>query len=175
VEEFIGDLGEEGTVFICDVDEGLSGYVTENGAFVIGTVFLGDTTYNKAVKGYISFDIRELSRDAPVLDARISISGITIDGDPTFADQLIVKVDDFEEINGGDFAVGGDHLAAFSTVGLSTINISSDNLKTLLERKLGDNKDYFQIKLGLDSYTGNPGIADVFIINLDNAELMVTQ
>lgn len=68
MEEFIGDLGDEGTVFICDVDEGLSGYVTENGAFVIGKVFLGDTTYNKAVKGYISFDIRELFRDAPVLD-----------------------------------------------------------------------------------------------------------
>jgi len=174
-EEPIRDAGGEGIVFNLKVNKNLSGYVTEDGSVLTRSVFIGDNVSNKAVKGYISFDIRELF-NTPIITARISITDIVAAVDPTFADQLIIKVFDYGSVlNASAFAEGGTHLAAFSTAGLTSINISGDNLKTLVEQWNNDGKDYFQLKLGLSSYTDNDGVADMFAINLDAAKLIVEQ
>ena len=96
--------------------------------------------------------------------------------DPTFADQLVIKVYDYgSTLSAGAFAEGGTHLATLPTAGLTSINISGDNLKTLLEQSVSDGKDYFQLKIGLSEYSDNDGQADLFAINLDNATLEVEQ
>jgi hypothetical protein len=172
--DVIPEGGGEGVVFTCDANLNMSGYVSEGGSLLTRTVFVGDDVRDDAVKGFISFDITELL-DREIFSARLSISGIALLHDPTFADQMIIKVQDYGELDEDDFTTGGDHLAAVSTAGLAEINITADNLKTLVERKIGEGKDYFQIKLGLDTYSDGDGVADMFVIAPNNAVLIVEQ
>jgi hypothetical protein len=138
-------------------------------------VMVGDIASNKETKGYISFNISELL-DSPVVSAELKISNIVAALDPTFADQLIIKYYDYgDSLDISDFAVGGDNLASISTAGLSSINISSNNLKDLINKSITAGKDYFQLKLGLSTPTDNDNTADLFAINLDSAKLTVEQ
>ncbi len=174
-DEPIGEGGGSATVYTLDLDKKLCGYVTEDGSVHERTIFIGDTASDQAAKAYLSFDIGDLPA-GPYIDASLSITGIAAAVDPTFADQLIIKVFDYGDVlTSGAFAEGGDHLAAFSTAGLTSINVSSDNLKTLIERKKSEGKNYFQLKFGLDDYSDNDGTADLFAFPLDNAVLRVTK
>lgn len=74
-----------------------------------------------------------------------------------------------------DFAVGGSFLASFSTAGLTEINISGNNLNTLLQQSIDSGQDYFQLKLGLSIASDNDGEYDGFQIDINNTSLTVEQ
>ena len=174
-EEIIGEGSGEGVVFTPDVDKNLSGYIIKDGLVSTGVVMVGDNGSNKEAKGYISFDISELL-DSPVVSVELKISNIIAAVDPTFADQLNIKYYEYGgSLDMSDFAVGGDFLASIPTAGLTSINISSNNLKDLINKSITAGRHYFQLKLGLSTPSDNDGIADMFGINLDNAKLTVEQ
>lgn len=174
-EEIIGEGSGEAVVFTPDVNKNLSGYVISDGSVLTRTVLIGDSVSNKDIKGYISFDISELL-NSPIVSAELKISNITAAVDPTFAEQLNIKVYDYgDSLDAGDFAVGGDLLTSITTAGLTSINISGDNLKNLIKKSVEAGKNYFQLKMGLSTATDNDNTADLFAINLDNAKLTVTQ
>ena len=174
-EEVIGEGSGEGVVFTPDVDKNLSGYIVKDGAVFTRVVMVGDTASNKETKGYISFDISELL-NSPVVSAELKISNIVAAVDPTFADQLNIKYKDYgDSLDMGDFAVGGDLLVSIPTAGLTSINISSNILKDLINKSITAGKDYFQLKLGLSTPTDNDNTADLFAINLDTTKLTVEQ
>ena len=174
-EEIIGEGSGEGVVFTPSVDKNLSGYIVKGGLVSTRVVMVGDTGSNKEAKGYISFDISELL-DSPIVSAELKISNIVAAVDPTFADQLNIKYYDYGgSLDSSDFAVGGDFLASIPTAGLTSINISNNNLKNLIKKSIEAGKDYFQLKLGLSTPTDNDDTADMFAINLDNVKLTVEQ
>ena len=174
-EVIIGEGSGEGVVFTPAVNKNLSGYIIKDTSVITRVVMVGDTGSNKETKGYISFDISDLM-DSPVVNAELKISDIVAAVDPTFADQLNIKVFDYgDSLDNADFAVGGSSLASFSTSGLTNINISDDNLKDLIKKSIEADKQYFQIKLGLSTATDNDGTADLFAINLDLVKLTVQQ
>ena len=174
-EEIIGEGSGEGAVFTPDVDKNLSGYIVKDGPVITRVVLVGDTASNKETKGYISFDISELL-NSRVVSVELKISNIVAAVDPTFADQLNIKVYNYgNSLDISDFAVGGDLLASIPTAGLTSINISSNNLKDLMNKSITGGTGYFQLKLGLSTPSDNDGIADMFGINLDNAKLTVEQ
>ena len=174
-EEVIGEGSGEGVVFTPGVDKNLSGYIVKDGPVITRVVLVGDTASNKETKGYISFDISELL-DSPVVSVELKISNIVAVVDPTFADQVNIEVYDYgDSLDSGDFAVGGDLLVSIPTAGLTSINISSNNLKDLMNKSIAGGTGYFQLKLGLSTATDNDGKADMFGINLDNAKLTVEQ
>jgi hypothetical protein len=174
-EEAIGEGSGEATVFTPDVNKNLSGYIVSDGTVLTRTVMIGDSVSNKDIKGYISFDISELL-NSPIVSAELKISNIAAAVDPTFAEQLNIKVYDYgDSLDAGDFAVGGDLLTSIPTTGLTSINISGDNLKNLIKKSIEAGKNYFQLKMGLSTATDNDNTADLFAINLDSAKLTVTQ
>jgi len=174
-EEVIGEGSGEGVVFTPDVNKNLSGYIVKDGPVTTRVVMVGDTVSNKEAKGYISFDISELL-DTPVVSAELKISNIIAAVDPTFADQLNIKVYNYgDSLDSSDFAVGGDSLASIPTAGLTSINISSNNLIDLINKSITAGTNYFQLKLGLSTPTDNDNTADLFGINLDNVTLTVEQ
>ena len=174
-EEVIGEGSGEGVVFTPGVDKNLSGHIVKDGPVITRVVLVGDTASNKETKGYISFDISELL-DSPVVSVELKISNIVAAVDPTFADQLNIKYYDYgDSLDMSDFAVGGDLLVSIPTAGLTSINISSNNLKDLMNKSITGGTGYFQLKLGLSTATDNDGTADMFGINLDNAKLTVEQ
>ena len=173
--ETFTDTGGEAVVSIFKTNKNLSGYVTEDGSVLTRTVFIGDNTSKKAVKGYISFDVRDLL-SSPITSAELNITNIvsTIDEEFARSASLDIKVYYYgDSLDAGDFARGGTDLASLPAKGLTSINISSTNLKNLLEQCNNDNKDYFQLKLGLSRHTDNDDLADMFAINLDAAKLIV--
>ena len=116
------------------VYEDLCGFITQDTHVYIrgsmGSILVGDAGVrpDKQVKGYLSFDIRSLS-GAIIDSAQLNISGISISGDPTFADNLVIKVFDYGTLDMGDFAIGGTHLATIPTSDISDhISIVNNNI-----------------------------------------------
>ena len=139
----------------------------------MGSILVGDAGVrpDKQVKGYLSFDIRSLS--GSIIDsAQLNISGISISGDPTFADTLVIKVFDYGTLNMEDFAVGGTHLVSIPTSDISDHISVTNHVKDELQKAINAGKDYFQLKLGLSSPSNDNGIIDGYWIDLSQVMIV---
>lgn len=142
----------------------------------VGTIFVGDLTSRKTTKGYISFNISDLSSltDVNILMASLSFNGVTIDGDPTFADYLVIKEFDYgTELVLSDFGFGGNFITQFSTSDpVDSFRFSGDNLLDKLQAAAEYGRNYFQIKLGLSSPNNDDTIRDGYWLDLADTFLM---
>lgn len=162
-------------------DNSRSGYISGSAATSVGAnlVYVGDNGSNDPVKGYLSFDISDISDldDVIIAEASIEITGIDKIGEPWDAgDKMDIKV--FEYGNNldypADFAVGGVLIKSIDTSsGLSGVSFSSDSLKSELQNAVDAGKPYLQLKFGLNGVSNN-SYSDVYKFTPGNSKLRVT-
>ena len=163
-------------------DYSLSGIVYESGSFLYSThtllglkIIVGDAENNAQIKAYMSFDISEL-HEKTVLAAEISlVQTKREDSHP----ELFAKTVDYKAFNygssldAGDFAIGGVLLERIPIL-TTSYTVSGDALLSELQTVIDDpGRDYFQVKLGLNSKTNNNGLQDDVVIDLRNVGLHI--
>jgi hypothetical protein len=161
-------------------DNSRSGYISGSAATSVGAnlIYVGDNGSNDPVKGYLSFDISDISDldDVIIRGAGIEISGISMIGQPWDAgDKMDIKV--FEYGNNldypADFAVGGVFITSINTSsGLSEFLFSSDSFRNELQKAVNDGKPYLQLKLGLNGVSNN-SYSDVYKFTPGNSKIRV--
>jgi len=145
---------------------GISGTRNSDGVTSYGPrVGAGDDETNKQVKGFISWDIREL-HGVEVIDAEILFTSLRIINWPQgIGDNLVVKELSYgSTIDGSDYAVGGTFLANIP-LSSSSYTISNSTLINKLQEALDSGRNYFQIKIGLDGTVLSDHLADQMYIN----------
>jgi len=154
--------------------ENISGYIWEDGStYPDSQVRMGDTNEDSYVRGYLSFDIREL-HGKTVQEADINFTSIRYHGDPSsFASEIVVKVFNYVRLDAWDLRIGGTPLVSIPLSDTSA-TITGTTLRNELQDVLDNEvRDYFQIKLGLDGETDNDGFPDCSYIYCDDAILHI--
>jgi hypothetical protein len=157
-----------------------SGYIAQGFGATMGTdeVFIGDTNADTITKGYLSFDIGDLSDMDGItftdVDLRIPID--EVGREPWLAaDTVDIKVFyygsnlDVPE----DFAVGGERVKTFDiTDSLDNLSFGNDLLMGELQDAVESGKSSFQFKLGFNNKSNN-GIGDWFLLQPSSITLSV--
>ena len=154
--------------------ENISGYIWEDGStYPDSEVRMGDSHEDLYVRGYLSFDIREL-HGKTVQEADINFTNIRQHGDPSsFASEIVVKVFNYVRLDAWDLRKGGTYLVSIPLSDTSA-TITGTTLRNELQDVLdNDIRDYFQIKLGLDGETDDDGFPDCSRIYCDDAILHI--
>jgi hypothetical protein len=160
--------------FVTGADPALCGHIVKDTMVYHDTqILVGDDGAGRQVKGYISFDIRDLtSSGAEILSATIHSATNTISGDLGFANELIIKSFDYgNSLDLGDFAVGGTHLISFPIDRADQIVFSVPELREAVNEFIRIEKSHFQIKLGFDVPADGDGTIDGIWIDRSNLQL----
>ncbi len=139
-------------------------------------IYVGDSADGSNVKGYLSFNVNDLSGKT-VVEAEVVITHFGRTGDPT---TLLGSDLDFYAVNYGDSLDGSDyrtgsytHLTSMAPESTS-FTISGSELIEEIQEVLDDpGRDNFQLKLFFQSANGN-GDPDGFEIILSNVSLFIT-
>jgi hypothetical protein len=105
--------------------------------------------------------------------AALDLGSLTHINDPEFAERLDIKAFPYGELGTEDFAVGGTALSSCST-SLYEYSFSNDALKSTLQQAINEDKNYYQLKLGLSSATDGDGLNDVIRLSYNEIILSVS-
>ena len=174
IEEISGAVWETSIA----ASEEISGWLTEDGFMEtsshaqIGFVNYMDNDFQ--VKGYLSFDIREL-HGKTVQDAEINFISIGRCGNPElFATAILVDVYNYIRLDESDFAGGGVRLASIP-INDTSYTIRGETLKTELQKVLDNNiRDYFQIMLSPNATTNSDTLSAYIKIYWNEAVLYIS-
>jgi hypothetical protein len=164
-------------------DVSLSGSIDEDRVVSIAgdssgvpSVYIGDTPAGGITKGFLSFNVRELS-EKTVDEAEIIISSFTRVNDP---ESLLGSNLDFFAVDYGESLDGSNYTTSRYTylTGMapdrSSFRISGNTLKDAIQEVLDDSgRDNFQVKLFFEN-ANTDGDADGFIIYMSDIQLIVT-
>ena len=160
-------------------DAAISGYIIVGRNAHSGTnVYVGDTSSNKQVKTYLSFDISSISAfdDITIKDVWVTIPIQHIFNHPELASSVIhIKVYDYGSSLDypADQAVGGELVKTLSTsAALSDMNFSSNKLVDELQKAVELDKQWLQLKIGLGGLSAD-GIDDYYMISIPSVVLHV--
>jgi len=157
-----------------------SGYIAQGFGATMGTneVFIGDTNVDTVTKGYLSFNISDLSDmdDITFTDVDLRIPIDEVGGEPWLgADIINIKVFyygsnlDVPE----DFEIGGELVKTFNiNDSLDNLSFGNNTLKSELQDAVDSGKSRFQFKLGFNNKSNN-GMGDWYLLNPDNVTLSV--
>jgi hypothetical protein len=158
-----------------------SGFIVESTFAYLGydIILIGDTSVDKTMKGYLSFDISSISalEDITIKQVEVKIPGVIVQsGSPWDAGSLLnIKVYYYGETLDvfADFAVGGELVKAFDTSDtLDDLSFSSSKLKDELQKAVDINRDNFQLKLGLNTHSNN-STEDDYMFMPSNCEIEI--
>jgi hypothetical protein len=140
-------------------------------------VFVGDYTNDKYIKGYLTFNIGDLSDLEYIIikEAEIRIPEIGHENKPWWdGSEMNIKVFDYgSSLVPDDFRCGGVTVKVFSTSEtLTSLTFSTNELKDELESYISSGKELFQLKFGLNGRDINT-IMDCYVIFESNASLYV--
>ena len=151
------------------------GYVEKDGRINAGgCLYAGDTELDKAVKGFISFDISSLA-GATIQSANAVFSLSQQWGDPlSIFDGLALN-----EIYWGPRAIQNSDSTTVGTVlqqfNASTFSCSNAALKTALQNAINAGRPRFQLRIHFyGPLTGNPGVWDGWEYQQSNVKLSIT-
>jgi hypothetical protein len=160
-------------------DTSLSGYiVVDRGAHTGPDVFVGDTSINKQIKTYLSFDISSISAfdDITIKGVWVTIPIQHIFNHPELSSSVIhIKVYDYGSSLDypADQAVGGELVKTLSTSAtLSDMNFSSNKLVDELQKAVELDKQWLQLKIGLGGVSAD-GTTDYYRISPSSVVLHV--
>jgi hypothetical protein len=138
-------------------------------------IYAGDRFTNEQLKCFLSFDISPLLGlpDIEVVNATLDLGSLTHINDPTFAERLDIKAYGYDELGPEDFAVGGTALTSCST-SLHEFSFSNEALISTLQQAINEDKNYYQLKLGLSSASDEDGVNDVIRISYSEVMLSVS-
>jgi len=119
------------------------GFIREGGWVENPPYFVGDDSANRAIRGYVSFDITGLN-GAIVESAQLDINHSSLDGNcDAFCPLWVVSVNwEPGPITIGDFNLSGDPIASFYSPDFST---DTDKLKIYLQNAINSGRDRFQL------------------------------
>ncbi len=147
-----------------NVTTGLSGYITVTQGAYPGAdlVYVGDSSINKQVKTFLSFNITSLSGidDATITEASVSMPLDSIEpvhNHPEMMPQVHIKVFYYgDSLELADQAAGGEFVKILPTSAtLTNFNFSSTELVAELQDAIDTDKDRFQLKVSLSGLTSN--------------------
>jgi len=170
----------EPSTFSKNASVDLSGYITQ--FFPVSTgddeVFVGDNNADGLTKGYLSFDISDLSSldNIDITDAEVRITDVEHGGEPWSAsdkmDILVFYYGD-ELTNPEDFAVGGVVVKTFNiSDSLDNLTFSTDELISEVQKAVDDDKDKFQLKFSLHNKSNN-GFGDWYLFKPSHSRLVI--
>ena len=171
-----GPVEEEVTIA---ADSSKCGYISgSTGAWPGNLVYVGDNGSNEPIKGYLTFDISDISNldNVTITGVSIDIPGVTYIGEPWNAGPGIdIKV--FYYGNNidypDDFAVGGVLVKQFNTSNsLDDLDFSGSEMKNELQKAVDDGKKLFQLKLGLNDVSAN-AYGDVYKFIPSNSKINI--
>ncbi len=140
-------------------------------------VLVGDDGCGRQVKGYISFNISDLSSNPSieVLIAHFICTGsLDISGDLHFANKLDIKAFDYgNSLDVSDFEVGGSFLIDFPVDNIPSYGLSFSNLPLInaINAFIDNSETYFQIKLGFDIPADTDTVIDGIWIPINNLSI----
>jgi hypothetical protein len=168
---------EEDVTIVADSSK--SGYIVgNNGAYPGNLVYVGDGGNDAPVKGYLTFDISDISDldNVTINDVSIQISGVTFIGEPWNAGPgMDIKVFYFGNNLDypDDFVVGGALVKQFATSNsLDDLDFSGSDLKNELQKAVDDGKNLFQLKFGLNGVSTN-AYGDVYKFIPSNSKITI--
>lgn len=158
----------------------LSGYITEDG--IINTckgnintywIGVGDNNNDNQVKGYLSFDTRDL-KGKYIVNSEIIIDDFYLVGDPGFAQYLNFKIIDYgTHLESNDFKIDGKILSKIP-INKPKYLVSNDNLKNEIRKTITSPvNQYFQICLELTNPTNDDEVADLIFFRLSKVRLHI--
>ena len=168
-------IGEE---VILEGDSSLSGTIIDGSGIGGGFYSVGDFVANNQEKGYLSFDISELT-GINVFNAQLNILISGIIGNPeTISPSLNIKAYDYgNSLDAGDFAVGGTSIYTFDISGVGAHDVLSiignDILIDTLQDAIDDGKTWYQIKLGLLAASNNDFLQDRISFDVNDSTLII--
>jgi len=157
----------------------LSGQVNEDGEFFIAAdssgvpyIYVGDTASRLKVQGFLSFDVSIIAGEN-VTAAWLTIRG-SRDGDPTLLlmPLAISSTNYGNSLDGADYGVSSTNLISFYPLSGTDFSFTNENLKNAVQGVLTAGRQYFQVKLVINSANGNT-VADGFTILLSDVMLEV--
>ena len=160
-------------------DSSLSGFIiVDYAAYQGGTAVVGDNTFDKPIKAYLSFDISSISSldYVTIKDVSVTIPVTLIINHPELAgSELHIKVfyygDSLDYPQ--DQVVGGELVKTISTTdSLTDLNFSSSKLADELQKAADVDRQWFQLKIGLSGVLAN-GKEDYYMIPASVAVLHV--
>lgn len=160
-------------------DSSKCGYISGSaGVWPGNLVYVGDNGSNEPVKGYLTFDISDISDlgNVTINDVSIQIPGVTYIGEPWNAGPgMDIKV--FYYGNNidypDDFAVAGVLVKQFNTSSsLDDLDFSGSELKNELQKAIDDGKNLFQLKFGLNGISAN-AYGDVYKFIPSNSKINI--
>lgn len=168
-EDQIFEPVEEASIgfIILKASNELSGTVIEDDQAFTGNILIGDDAQNRVVKGYISFDISDLTSIEADSISRVDLrfDSVRSIGSPRhISNTVIFKV--FYYGNSLDLQDYYDNGVVFATTdamnfGGSNKIINSDYLRNRLKLAIEEGKQWFQISIRLDGNSNkNDGIDD---------------
>jgi hypothetical protein len=139
-----------------------SGFVREDEDWEAGIFFIGDDINNLNYKSFISFNIRFFGDYSEVIvnqaELMLGIGGTHgIIGSLPFgyANNLIIKYYEYDDLDPGDYAGGGTHLRTFPISEVAESNIlsfssSAPLLVSTIQQAIDTEKPWYQLKLEVD-------------------------
>ena len=141
-------------------------------------VIVGDSTNNKTIKAYLSFNIDDLVDIDGLTIKNVSVS-IPIDdihNHPELAgSELYIKVYDYgDSLELADQGLGGKLVKTMSTsASLTNLDFSSNKLEDELQKAVDVDKQWFQLKISLGGISAN-NITDQYSILIGVVVLHIT-
>jgi len=171
-EDQIFEPVEEASIgsIILKASNELSGMVIEDDQAYTGTIFIGDDPQNRVLKGYISFDISDLTSVEADSISKVNLrfdSVRSINVPFHISNTVIFKV--FYYGNSLDLQDYYDNGVVFATTDAMNFGgtnkiINSGHLGTRLKLAIEENKQWFQISIRLDGNSNNDDGYDTFQI-----------
>jgi len=140
-------------------------------------ISIGDTITDKYMKGYLTFNIGDLSDlgDITIKEVEIRIPTVVIAHEPWLAgSQMNIKVFDYgSSLDPVDFRCGGYTIKVFSTSStLTDLTFSTPELKNALKSYVSSGEELFQLKFGLNGRSIN-SLPDCYTFYKSSASLYI--
>ncbi len=158
-------------------DRPISGYVNEYGVVMdgLGVIYVGDTAGTPAAqnRGFLSFDVSSIAGEN-ITNAWLTLRGTRVGNPESLMRELAVTSFDYgNSLNGGDYGGSGSTLTSFFPLNHNDFSFTNDQLKDAVQTALTSGRQYFQVKIYINSTSGNDS-KDGFEFYLSNIGLEVS-
>jgi len=157
-------------------DKSNSGSVWQSGEVYNDVAAVGDSTTNKGIRGFLSFDITGIPAGAVIQSAILDLSNYTkfaTEADPFAAPNPLGSFQVFAQ-NYGGMAAGDYGGGTYGTMhnSLSSAGMVAINVKAGIDDARTNGYTHFQVRLQFETVTSD-GVAQLARFNLDLAKLTV--
>jgi hypothetical protein len=144
-----------------------SGSVSSNGIVTIGDLSVGDSSTDKGIEMFLSYNISGIPSNATITEVKLNMRNSTMNGNPFSLGVLNLYPHDFKTLDASDYVFSlpsGGNLADWGSAVILNIVEASPELRTAIQAKLGSLR--IQFRLQFQVQTNSNGIIDKLMYGL---------